>query len=187
MEAIRELVAQLGGLDPAQREAAARELYRRGCELGDAAIAKWREDAQIAGLLSGPPTVGVAVSPQHFEAIRAAAGIAHLAQVPADQDAREFELVLGTTWLDILTTRDPNASGAIARYLEKFGEGIQQVEYRARNVDRAAELLHARFGIEPVYPETRPGADGTRVNFFLAGTPEGRKVLIELVEAVRPS
>jgi hypothetical protein len=26
----------------------------------------------------------------------------------------------------------------------------------------------------------RPGADGTRVNFFLVSTPQGSKVLIEL-------
>jgi hypothetical protein len=33
-----------------------------------------------------------------------------------------------------------------------------------------------------VYPETRAGANGTRVNFFLAPAAEGRKVLVELVE-----
>ena len=34
----------------------------------------------------------------------------------------------------------------------------------------------------PVYPEARPGADGTRVNFFLAPTIENGRVLIELYE-----
>ena len=42
--------------------------------------------------------------------------------------------------------------------------------------------MRTRFGIEPIYPETRAGADGTRINFFLAHADESRKILIELVE-----
>jgi hypothetical protein len=82
--------------------------------------------------------------------------------------------------LDILTTREPGGEGAIAKYLAKFGEGLQQVEYRCANVDRAAQLLKEKFGVKAVYPATRPGADGTRVNFFLVTSPDGGKVLIEL-------
>jgi hypothetical protein len=50
------------------------------------------------------------------------------------------------------------------------------------NVDRATAVLKEKFGVKAVYPETRPGADGTRVNFYLVGLPEGGKVLIELYE-----
>jgi hypothetical protein len=57
------------------------------------------------------------------------------------------------------------------------------VEIYVRDVDRATEILRARFGLAPIYPSTRAGADGTRVNFFLATAPDGKKVLIELVEA----
>ncbi len=64
----------------------------------------------------------------------------------------------------------------------KFGEGIQQIEINVTDVDRATEILRIRFALEPVYPATRAGADGTRVNFFLAPAPQGKKVLIELVE-----
>ncbi len=74
------------------------------------------------------------------------------------------------------------AGGAMDRFLQKFGEGIQQVEYRVADVDRAIRLLREKFGVAPVYAETRPGADGTRVNFFLAPAPGGAKVLIELYE-----
>ena len=88
--------------------------------------------------------------------------------------------------LDILTTRDRAATGAIARHLKKFGESIQQVELLVKDVGRATELLRSRFCIAPVYPQTRPGANGTRINFFLV--PAGnRKVLIELVEARTPA
>ena len=54
-----------------------------------------------------------------------------------------------------------------------------------RDVDRATEILRARFALPPIYPATRAGADGTRVNFFLAAGPDGTKVLIELVEPAR--
>jgi len=59
--------------------------------------------------------------------------------------------------------------------------GIQQVEFLCSNVDGATQLVRERFGVTPIYPETRGGADGTRVNFFLVTTDNG-KVLIELYE-----
>jgi hypothetical protein len=55
-----------------------------------------------------------------------------------------------------------------------------------RDAARATELIRSRFALEPVYPEVRAGADGTRVNFFLAPAAEGSKILIELVEAPKP-
>ena len=57
-----------------------------------------------------------------------------LADVPPDQDALEFEIEFPTgVRLDILTTREPAGAGAIARFLQKFGEGIQQVEFLVTN------------------------------------------------------
>jgi hypothetical protein len=56
------------------------------------------------------------------------------------------------------------------------------VEIDVTDVDRATEILRTRFQIEPIYPTTRPGANGTRVNFFLVTSWNGTKVLAELVE-----
>lgn len=179
----------LSSADPGERAAGARDIYRAGRELADEASREWRSDPEFAALLerdsSSEPqcTVGLAVNPITFEAIRDANASPRLPEVPPDQDAREFELHFDVNVaLDILTTRDPKAQGAIARYLSKFGEGIQQVEYRCRNVDAATALLKKRFAVDAVYPQTRPGADNTRINFFLARTPNGDKVLIELCE-----
>jgi hypothetical protein len=137
-------------------------------------------------LLSGPKpevTVGLAVQRETFSKIRAAHSVSRLAEVPSDQDAEEFELHFANgVSLDILTSRAPGGEGAIARYLGKFGEGVQQVEFRCTNVDRAAEILKERFEVAAVYPEARAGTDGTRINFFLAVSPGGGKVLIELYE-----
>jgi hypothetical protein len=149
-------------------------------------LKQWFADAEFRKLISvrGPLlTVGVAVQPAQFEAIRRRAGQVRLAQAPPDQDVLEFELQFPHgVRLDVLTTRDPAGDGAIARFLARFGAGIQQIECEVRDVARATGLIRSRFGIEPVYPETRAGADGARVNFFLAPAAAGRKVLIELVE-----
>jgi len=176
----------LGSANSAERERAAADLFARGRELIAPILASWLEDADLrASFGSATPriTVGIAAPPDLFEKIRAANGNPLLAAVPPDQDAVEFELhFAGGVQLDFLTTNSPRGSGAIARYLEKFGAGIQQVEIDVACVDRASEILRSRFQLAPLYPATRAGADGTRVNFFLAARPDGRKVLIELVE-----
>ncbi len=184
-------VERLAHRDRDEREAAATKLHRLGCELARSSMETWIADADFLALVrpGGRPfevTVGIAVRPETFENIRAANGSPRLANVPPDQDAREFELQFkNAVRLDVLTTKAPGGGGAIARFLEKFGEGIQQVEFAVTSVDRATEILRSRLGQQAVYPETRPGADRTRVNFFLAGKPEGKKVLIELVEIPR--
>lgn len=184
MESLASFIRALADADPRARATAGRELHEQGRRLGKSAVARWRADPEIAALVGEKPTVGVAVTPERFEAIRAANGAPRLADVPPEQDAREFELHFeGGAALDILTTRAPEGGGAIARYLGKFGEGIQQVEYATPDVDRATELLRQRLSLAPLYPAARPGADGTRVNFFLAATADGKKVLVELVES----
>ena len=165
---------------------AATEIHRQGRGLADHAVFPWWSDAELGKLLGAPTpfvTVGLAVQPGRFQKIREAAGSPRLAEVPPDQDAQEFEMHLpGGLCMDILTSREPEGGGAIARFLQKFGEGIQQVEFRCENVDRAAQILREKFSLRPVYPETRPGADGTRVNFYLLSAPGASKVLVELYE-----
>jgi hypothetical protein len=178
-----ELIKSLASPDRFLRENAGRELFRRGRALADSVVSAWRKEQEIAAIISGRATVGIAVTPEHFPAIREALGNPRLAEVPPDQDAREFEWELDEdARLDILTTKESGGAGAIARFLAKFGEGIQQVEYVVTDANRAAELLRSRFGVQTIYPGTRAGADGTRVNFILASTPGNQKVLIELVE-----
>ena len=189
-EELASLIRRLGDAEPGEREKAATEIFQQGVELAGAATAKWLADAELAGLFvmrefnSPETTVGLAVERENFSRIRIANGSPRLAGVPPDQDAEEFELHFERgVRLDLLTTKDPQGAGAIAGFLQKFGEGIQQIELLVREVDRATEILRYRFDLEPIYAKTRAGADGTRVNFFLAPTPQGKKVLIELVEA----
>lgn len=179
-------IAGLSSSEPPSRQAAAEEIYLLGRAAAGIAISSWWTDEELSALLLAPNpvvTVGLAVSRETFNRIRIANGTPRLAEVPADQDAEEFDLHFPEQIsLDLLTTREPGGSGAIARYLSKFGEGVQQVEFQCSNVGRAAEILKEKFRVAPVYPETRPGADGTRMNFFLVASPDGGKVLIELYE-----
>jgi len=179
-------IADLSSADESKKLAAAGEIYRLGRATAGSSVANWWPESELSALLLGPDpviTVGLAVHRDTFGRIRIANGTPRLAQVPADQDAEEFELEFAEgISLDILTAREPGGSGAIAKYLAKFGEGIQQVEYRCTNVDRASQILKDKFKIASVYPDTRAGADGTRVNFFLVKSPDGGKVLIELYE-----
>jgi hypothetical protein len=186
------LIRGLSDPDPVARERAGHTIFRLAWELADSATQAWFRDSEFGALCvrdsAGSPefTAGVAVQPETFEKIHAACGAPRLAEVPPDQDAREFELDFsGGARLDVLTTARPGGNGAIAKFLEKSGEAIQQVEINVNDVDRATEILRSRFGVSPIYPATRAGADTTRVNFLLVPAPENRKVLIELVEDPR--
>jgi tellurite resistance protein TerC len=196
-----ELIGHLADRNPAERAITASQLFGAGLARFFDSLKRWQEEKDFQELLirenygidqPGVPffavvTVGVAVLPETFEKIRAANGSVSLADAPSDQDVLEFELEFSESGMpdvrvDILTTKAPGGNGAIARFLEKFGEGIQQVELDVTDVDRATEILRTRFNIPPIFPATRAGANGTRVNFFLVTTSENQKLLVELVE-----
>jgi hypothetical protein len=185
-DTLQRAIEGMSSSDPEVRVASATEIHHLGRGLLDHAVYPWRSHPELSSLLDGgnpAVTVGLAVTPERFERIREASGSPRLADVPPDQDAQEFELHLpGGLSMDVLTSKDPAGNGAIAKYLQKFGEGIQQVEFRCKDVDRATQILRDKFSTEPVYPATRPGADGTRVNFFLVSAPSAGKLLIELYE-----
>jgi hypothetical protein len=187
---IAALIDKLADADVPVRASAASSIFARGRERAMAATREWFRDAEVADCfifdhLDFPQTtVGIAVQPASFERIRAANSMPRLADVPSDLDALEFELhIAEATALDILTTRDTEGDGAIARFLRRQGEGIQQVELGVRSVDRAMAVLDKQCGAAPIYAAARRGADGTRVNFFLVAAGDGQKLLIALVEA----
>lgn len=188
------LIGALSDSDSAKRESAASEIFQHGCDIARPAVGTWLADTALARCFvfeaPGFPvaTVGVAVEPDNFDRIRRACGSPDLAKVPPDQDVQEFELEFSAgVRVDILTTRQPGGLGVMARHLQKFGESVQQVELLVANVDNATDILRSRFGLTPIFPATRSGANGTRVNFFLVPDPQGKKVLIELVEASTPA
>ena len=185
-ELLQRAIDSMSSPDSEARAVSATEIYKTGRALADHAAYPWWGDEELAALLNGNEpkmTVGLAVAPGRFKEIHEASGLPRLSEVPPDQDALEFELHFpGGLSMDVLTSKDPAGSGAIAKFLQRFGEGIQQIEYLCKDVDRATQILKAKFNVAAIYPETRPGADGTRVNFFLVAAPDAAKVLIELYE-----
>jgi len=196
-----ELIGRLADRDPAERAITASQLFAAGLARLYSSLRTWQEDKDFQELLirknygSDKPivpffaslTVGIAVLPKTFEKIRNANDSVPLADAPADQDVLEFELEFKDSGLphlrlDILTTKAPGGNGAIARFLEKFGEGIQQVEIDVTDVNRATEILRAHFDVPPIFPAARAGANGTRMNFFLVTASDNKKLLVELVE-----
>lgn len=186
-ESVADYISKLACADARDREAAAYALFRLGCASAEPVLRKWFADPGFRALAPGGSallTVGLAVQPATFEAVRASFGQPRLAEVPPDQDALEFELSFAHgVRLDVLTPRTPGAEGPLEKFLARFGEAIQQVECDVRDVSRATEILRQRFQLEPVYPRIRAGANQTRVNFFLVPVSEDRKLLIELVES----
>src|ERR1700680_3049198 len=148
---IPQWIPHLADPEPSERARFAERLYRAASDRCLPLLNQWKTDPEFRQLLCtrNPPELndtdaepavmvaGIAVKPDQFEKIRAANNSPRLADVPPDQDAKEFELHFANqVALDILTSGDRSGSGAIARFLEKFGEGIQQVEVYVRNVDR---------------------------------------------------
>jgi len=186
-ESIAAYISKLAGADAKEREAAAYALFRVGCASAEPVFRKWFADPEFRSQVRSVNmllTVGLAVQPATFDAIRAHFGHPQLADTPPDQDVLEFELSFAHgVRLDVITPRAPGAEGPIAKFLARFGEGIQQVECDVRDVSRATEILQQRFQVEPVYPQISAGSNQTRVNFFLVPIEENRKLLIELVES----
>ena len=183
-ELLQRAIDGMSSAESETRAVSATEIYKIGRALADHAAYPWWGDEALAALLNGSDpkmTIGLAVTPERFKEIHEASGLPRLSEVPPDQDALEFELHFpGGLSMDVLTSKDPAGGGAIAKFLQKFGEGIQQIEYLCKDVDRATQILKSKFSLVPVYPSTRSGADGTRVNFFLVAAPDAAKVLIEL-------
>src|SRR5271169_3230136 len=153
-----ELIHQLADQDQVQRAQTAWKLFHHTYARTAWVFADWQKDETFRSLMveelfgrsgnrevSYPRlTVGIAVLPENFEKIRAANGFPPLVDAPPDQDVAEFELefegdIMSRARLDVLTTTAPGGDGAIARFLKRFGEGVQQVEMDVTDVDRATE------------------------------------------------
>jgi hypothetical protein len=191
VSSLPQVITKLSADDAAVRTAGAEQIFKLGRGLAERAVAAWWADKELSQLLLGDRrvvTVGLAVQRETFARIREANGVPELAAVPPEQDAQEFELHFASgVLLDVLTCREPEGNGAIARFLGRFGEGIQQVEFLCLDVGRAATIISERFGVAAVYESARAGAGGTKINFFLmplVGEPggSGSKILIELYE-----
>lgn len=85
--------------------------------------------------------------------------------------------MLGETKIELLEATNENS--AIAKFIEKKGEGIHHIAYEVDNLDAEMERLK-KEGFELINQTAKDGADNKRICFLHPKTTNG--VLVELCE-----
>ncbi len=84
---------------------------------------------------------------------------------------------IGDTEFELLQPTDPE--GALAKFIEKRGVGVQHIALRVNDVEKSLEELKAK-GLRVIDEKPRPGAGGARIAFFHPKSTMG--VLLEICE-----
>jgi methylmalonyl-CoA epimerase len=92
-------------------------------------------------------------------------------------DNRVSFIPLGDTAIELLESVKPD--GAIARHIEKRGEGIHHIALEVDNIEKALEELKAK-GLVLIDQKPRKGAHNSKIAFLHPKNTYG--VLLELVE-----
>jgi len=98
-------------------------------------------------------------------------------EVNEEQGVREAMVGIGDSAIQLLAPLRPDSP--IGKFLDRNGEGIQQVAFRVSDIDAAAERLRAA-GLRLLYDAPKRGTADSRVNFVHPKDCGG--VLVELVE-----
>ena len=104
-------------------------------------------------------------------------------EVNEEQGVREAMLKIndtgdgGASYLQLL---EPiREDSAIAKFLEKNGEGVHHIAFGTADVAAATEDITGK-GVRALYPEARRGSMGSTINFL--HPKDARGVLVELVQ-----
>lgn len=100
-------------------------------------------------------------------------------EVNEEQGVREAMLAVGDSGSCIQLLAPLRPDSAIGKFLDRSGEGIQQVAYTVEDVEAVAATLRAR-GVRLLYDTAKRGTAGSRVNFVHPKDAMG--VLVELVQ-----
>ncbi|MBA3663402.1 MAG: methylmalonyl-CoA epimerase [Bacteroidetes bacterium] len=85
--------------------------------------------------------------------------------------------MLGETKIELLEAT--NEKSAIAKFIEKKGEGIHHIAYEVDNIDTEMERLKGE-GFELINMQPKDGADNKRICFLHPKSTNG--ILVELCE-----
>ena len=102
-------------------------------------------------------------------------------EVNEEQGVREAMLAVGDSGSCIQLLAPLRPDSPIAKFLERSGEGVQQVAYGVDDIDAVTADLRGR-GVRLLYDEAKGGTAGSRVNFVHPKDAMG--VLVELVQAI---
>ena len=95
----------------------------------------------------------------------------------AGQKVKIAFIPAGETTLELVQATDPDS--AIAKFIEKRGEGIQHIALRVKNIEEAIKTLKEN-DVELIDPLPRKGAHGSKIVFLHPKSTYG--ALIELSE-----
>ena len=101
-------------------------------------------------------------------------------EVNEEQGVREAMLAVGASGSCIQLLAPLRPDSPIGKFLERAGEGIQQVAYGVDDIDAVTADLRGR-GVRLLYDEPKRGTAGSLVNFVHPKDAMG--VLVELVQA----
>jgi methylmalonyl-CoA/ethylmalonyl-CoA epimerase len=98
-------------------------------------------------------------------------------EVVGEQKTITAFLPVGESELEILESTSPE--GAVARFIESRGEGIQHIALRVDNLEEALQELREK-GVKLIDEKPRRGAGGAKIAFIHPKATNG--VLLELSE-----
>jgi methylmalonyl-CoA/ethylmalonyl-CoA epimerase len=103
-------------------------------------------------------------------------------EVNEEQGVAEAMLAVGETDSKIQLLAPLSPESTIAKFLDRNGQGIQQLAYRVTDVEQVSEVLRSR-GVRLLYDAPRRGTSDSRINFVHPKDAGG--VLVELVEPAK--
>lgn len=95
----------------------------------------------------------------------------------SEQKVTTAFLPVGESEVELLEST--SSDGAVAKYIEKRGEGIQHVAFRVENIEEALQELKEK-GVQLIDQTPRIGAGGAKIAFLHPKATGG--VLVELCE-----
>lgn len=102
-------------------------------------------------------------------------------EVMEDQGVEAVMLAAGDAHIELIAPRDPE--GAIARFLDRRGQGMHHIAFEVDDAQAALDDLRGR-GAELIDHEPRRGLGGHLVAFIHPGSALG--VLTEIVQTGHP-
>jgi methylmalonyl-CoA/ethylmalonyl-CoA epimerase len=101
-------------------------------------------------------------------------------EVNEEQGVREAMLAVGQSGSCVQLLAPLRPDSPVGRFLERSGEGVQQVAYGVDDIEAASDQLR-NAGLRLLYDKAKRGTAGSKVNFIHPKDAGG--VLVELVEA----
>lgn len=100
-------------------------------------------------------------------------------EVNEEQGVREAMMRVGSSGSHIQLLAPLTPESTIAKFLDRNGQGIQQLAYRVSDIEAVSATLRER-GLRLLYDTPKRGTSDSRVNFIHPKDAGG--ILVELVE-----